>query len=210
MVVDPDLDFRIAVAIANPDGELYSPSMPSSHARFSWECYIASSDNERFEVHWWPTQPDTIPDKYKRLDLRATVYLDGVKVEDGILPARHWRKGYNGSIEGQQVDKDNVRHFQWGSRKLLEEDTDPDASPSPIDLNLHTIRVVVEWGSPPPAAGSRKRQTFVAPPMWNPIQVRLGDTRHNDTIAALLEDPAPFAVGPPENHCSGACTSRIQ
>ncbi|CAE6417021.1 unnamed protein product [Rhizoctonia solani] len=188
---------NISVAIATPSGELYSPSQPmpwpTRHDVCHRRCFVASSEGERFEVIWWPREPDAIPDKYKRLNLRATVYIDGVLVEQRVLKAREWRKGQNGWIEGQQVDKCNVRHFQWGQRVLLDED--PEAS---IDLNqdLNTIRVVVEWGSAPP--GSRSRQARLVPRKWNPLKARPSETKLGNTSAVILEDPAPFENGTPE------------
>ncbi|KAG8711501.1 hypothetical protein FRC11_002626 [Ceratobasidium sp. 423] len=75
-VANPLYDMH--AAIATPDGDIYSASQPSADSKkWSWKCFVASSQGERFQVHWWLGQPKAVPDKYKRLDLRATVYIDG-------------------------------------------------------------------------------------------------------------------------------------
>ncbi|EUC61149.1 hypothetical protein RSOL_384390 [Rhizoctonia solani AG-3 Rhs1AP] len=166
---------------------------PTEHNLLHLRCFVASSEGERFEVIWWPEDPDAIPDKYRRLDLRATVYIDGVLVEQRVLKACEWHKGQHGWMEGQQVDKYSARHFRWGQRELL--DGNPEAS---IDLNqdLNTIRVVVEWGTAPP--GGRSRQARIAPRKWNPVKARLSETKLGNTSAVVLEDPAPFVNGTPD------------
>ncbi|CAE6460409.1 unnamed protein product [Rhizoctonia solani] len=189
--------YNICVAIATPDEKLYSPSLPklpiNRPSELHLVCDIASSEGERFEVIWWPEDYKAIPDEFKRLDLRATVYIDGVKVEQRVLKAREWRKGHNGWIEGQQVDKYNVRHFRWGQRELLEEDPELETN---LNQDLNTIRVVVEWGGAPPGSGSR--QTRIAPRRWSPVRAHPSEIKLENMSAAVLEDPAPFENGTPE------------
>ncbi|CAE6488937.1 unnamed protein product [Rhizoctonia solani] len=183
--------YNIIAAIATPEGELYSTSDPSRLCPGHWKCWVASAEGERFEVIWWPVQPKAIPIEHKNLVLRATVYIDGVEVEQGILKPRDWLAGRHGWINGQQADSSTLRHFQWGSRELLDDKNKPKKKIDP--KNLNTIRVVVEWGTQPRL---RTRKIPIAQRNWSPVRARPSDIKFDNMSAATLGDSSPHKADP--------------
>ncbi|KDN34300.1 hypothetical protein RSAG8_12594, partial [Rhizoctonia solani AG-8 WAC10335] len=125
---------------------------------------------------------------YKKLDLRAIPYLDGVKMDEGMLTASQRAKGEYGCLGGQQVDVNLSCPFQFGSLMTTDDLALDGYRIHPSDLN--TIKVVVEWGRSKVRELSPEdldQATFIPPPDRGPV--------HESTVnrlnysAAILGSP---------------------
>ncbi|CUA73669.1 hypothetical protein RSOLAG22IIIB_01196 [Rhizoctonia solani] len=149
------------------------------------ECWIPCEEGETFRITW---KAGASARNYKKLDLRAIPYLDGVKMDEGMLTASQRANGEYGCLGGQQVDVDVSCPFQFGNLMTTDDLALEGHGIHPSDLN--TIKVVVEWGrskirelSPEDLDQAR----FIPPPERG--LVHESAVKHMNYSAAILGSP---------------------
>ncbi|KAB5593019.1 hypothetical protein CTheo_3573 [Ceratobasidium theobromae] len=110
---------------------------------FTGESWITSVEGQKFEICWSADILGSDP-KLQSLDLRATVWLDGIQIAGGVLEAESIAKGEYASISGQLIAADKERPCEFGTLTLTDNDDDQIDTITPDDLN--TIRVELQWG----------------------------------------------------------------
>lgn len=83
----------------------------------SYRSWITSVEGQKFEICWSADILGSDP-KLQSLDLRATVWLDGIQIAGGVLEAESIAKGEYASISGQLIAADKERPCEFGTLAL--------------------------------------------------------------------------------------------
>ncbi|KAH7311184.1 hypothetical protein B0J17DRAFT_724684 [Rhizoctonia solani] len=149
------------------------------------ECWIPSEEGESFQITWEAKAPAR---PYKKLGLRATPYLDGARMDEGILTASQRARGEFGCLGEQQVDVNVSCPFQFGRLSTTDDLTLEGYKIHPSELN--TIKVVVEWGRSKVRELSPEdldQATYISPP--DRRFVHESTVKHMNYSAAILGEP---------------------
>ncbi|EUC65546.1 hypothetical protein RSOL_447630 [Rhizoctonia solani AG-3 Rhs1AP] len=156
------------------------------------ECWIPCEEGETFLITWEAKAPIRL---YKKLDLRAIPYLDGRKMDEGMLTASQRANGEYGCLGGQQVGVDVSCPFQFDRLMTTDDLTMEGHGIHPSNLN--TIKVVVEWGRSKVRELSPEdldQATFIPPPDRG--LVHESAVKHLNYSAAILGDPVISKASP--------------
>ncbi|CAE6465070.1 unnamed protein product [Rhizoctonia solani] len=184
----------LGAIIVDSSGQSLHTSRPIEISRADQtikECWIPSVEGQQFEIQWVAGAPDA----YRTLDVRATLYLDGIEMDCGVLMADEWAKYMRGWLDGQQVDIDKACPFQFGKLEVTDDDSNVDLNVCIEDLN--TIRVVLEWGrstQPQKKKGRARRPKFSCPKAKGPIHER--HVKKGNFGSAGLGKPTPSDITP--------------
>ncbi|CUA70081.1 hypothetical protein RSOLAG22IIIB_00427 [Rhizoctonia solani] len=163
------------------------------------ECWIPSVEGKKFEIRWLVSAPKS----FSNLDVQATPYLDGKRMDCGILSADEWAQGMEGWLDGYQVGTRKTCPFQFATLEV----TDNQSEAECMHLeDLHTIRVELEWGRSGPHTRRKTRRRFIKPKTKGPIHentvkkgnyscARLGSPIPSDALSYVMRPFRPVETG---------------